>query len=79
VNEGSKYPITSGEKTTAIECNSGYCAVFGTSGNELFINSDSNNNTNSWCYANGASFKLPAAKESQYPSINGGEKKFQLK
>jgi hypothetical protein len=31
VNEGSKYPITSGD-TAAIACWSGYCAGFGTSG-----------------------------------------------
>lgn len=43
VNEGSKYPITGGDRT-AIECNSGYCAVFGTNGNELRIWNDSNTN-----------------------------------
>jgi hypothetical protein len=80
VNEGSKYPITSGDKT-AIQCWSGGCAVFGGSvfSDELVIKSDSNNNTNSWCAANGSSFNLPAAKGSQYPSINGGEEHFQLK
>jgi hypothetical protein len=76
VNEGSKYPITSGD-ATAIECWSGVCARFGAW--ELVIASDSTNNTGSWCKANGASFKLPAAKGSQYPSINGGEEYFQLK
>jgi hypothetical protein len=78
VNEGSKYPITSGDRE-AIGCYSGVCAVFGTGGNELCIWSDSNNNTESYCYANRASFKLPPAKGSEYPSINGGEKNFQLR
>jgi hypothetical protein len=76
VNEGSKYPITSGDET-AITCYSSSCAVFGSW--ELGISSDSNNNTDSWCNANGDSYKLPAAKGSQYPSINGGEYNFQLK
>jgi hypothetical protein len=76
VNEGSKYPITSGDET-AIRCESGFCAWFG--GGELVIWSDSNNNNHSNCYANGNGFKLPAAKGSQYPSINGGENNFQLK
>jgi hypothetical protein len=76
VNEGSKYPITSGD-TRAIECWSGWSAVFGDW--ELRIFSDSNNNTDSYCNATRASFMLPASKGSQYPSINGGEKNFQLK
>jgi hypothetical protein len=76
VNEGSKYPINSGD-TTAIICNSGRCAWFGDW--ELRISSDSNNNINSFCSANRASFKLPAAKGSQYPSINGGKRDFHLK
>jgi hypothetical protein len=76
VNEGSKYPITSGD-TTAITCGSDYCARFG--GGELVIDSDSNNHTYSFCNANRASFKLLAAKGSQYPSINGGERNFKLK
>jgi hypothetical protein len=78
VNEGSKYPITSGD-TTAIVCCSGACAMFGAWGDELVIYSDSNINTRSYCSSNGASFKLPAGKGSQYPSINGGEKNFKLK
>jgi hypothetical protein len=76
VNEGSKYPITIGDRT-AIVCWGGWCAVFGWG--ELRIYSDSNNNTSSNCIANCASFKLPAAKGSRYPSINGGESNFQLK
>ena len=52
--------------------------MFGTYG-ELGIASDSNNNTDSYCNANGTSFKLPAAKGSKGPSINGGEFNFQLK
>jgi hypothetical protein len=46
---------------------------------ELCIYRDSNDNTDSWCYANRASFMLPAGKGSEYPSINGGEHNFQLK
>jgi hypothetical protein len=76
VNEGSKYPITSGGER-AISCHSWYCALFGYG--ELVIWGDSNNNTGSWCDANGDSFKLPAAKGSNHPSINGGEQNFQLK
>ena len=76
VNEGSKYPITSGGGG-AIWCGSGYCAVFGR--DELVIGSNSNNNTYSFCNANLDSFKLPAAQGSEYPSINGGEEYFQLK
>jgi hypothetical protein len=78
VNEGSKYPITSGD-TEAIQCYSDWCPCFGAGGNELAILSDSNNNTSSYCEANGASYKLPAAKGSKEPSINGGEHNFQLK
>jgi hypothetical protein len=76
VNEGSKYPITSGY-TNAILCYSGICAVFGEG--ELVICTDSNNNTNSTCNANYSSFKLPGAKGSQYPSINAGEYNFKLR
>ena len=36
VNEGSKYPVTSGDRV-AIRCGSGWCAVFGTCGDELVI------------------------------------------
>jgi hypothetical protein len=82
VNEGRKYPITS-KKREAIGCQASFCALFGVF--ELAILSDSNNNTDSWCASNkpsfeyGSSFKLPAAKGSQYPSMNGGEFSFQLK
>ena len=80
MNEGRKYPITSRDRT-AIKCNSGCCAVFGGSAYcwDLVINNDSNNNTKSYCRAEEDSFKLPAAKGSQYPSINGGQMYFQLK
>ena len=80
VNEGSKYPIT-GEDSEAIGCNSGYCAAFGGTGGsrDLVIRSDSKNNTSSYAYANLESFKLPAAKGSEYPSMNGGKNNFQLK
>jgi hypothetical protein len=75
VNEGSKYPINSGDRV-AIECYNGWCARFGEWGNVLGISSDSNNNTDSYCQANHYSFNLPAAKGSLYPSINGGDKNF---
>jgi hypothetical protein len=61
VDEGSKYPITSG-KRTAIDCDSRWCARFGTNGEELAISSDSNKNTDSFWNANDDSFKLPEAK-----------------
>jgi hypothetical protein len=61
----------------AIRCASGWCAVFGNY--ELEICSDSNNSNLSYCNANYDCFNLPAAKGSQYPSINGGEEYFQLK
>ena len=61
----------------AIICHSYWCAWFGVC--ELVIFSDSNNNTLSFCQANKDSFKLPAAKGSQYPLINGGDRNFQLK
>jgi hypothetical protein len=73
VNEGSKYSITSGD-ARAIECYIGWCAVFGWG--ELYIVSDSNNNTDSYCLANSYNYKLPAAEGSQYPSINGGDYNF---
>jgi hypothetical protein len=60
VNLGCKYPITGGDRT-AIECKSGFCAVFGTDGNELRISNNANNNNDSFCLANGISFKLPVA------------------
>ena len=76
--EGSIYPITSGERD-AIYCRRECCAVFGGSGGfELGIDNDSNKKISSYCKANGNSFKLTAAKESEFPSINGGEKYFQL-
>jgi hypothetical protein len=80
VNEGSKYPIT-GDDAEAIGCNSGYCAAFGGTGGQrdLVIRSDSNSNSTSYCYANYDSFKLPPARGSEGPSINGGENNFQLK
>ena len=76
MNEGSKYPITGGEEK-AIGFYSRCCAEFGD--RELLIASYSNNNTESWCVANRDSFKLPAAKGSESPSMNGGEHYFQLK
>ena len=76
MNEDSKYPITRGDKE-AITSYSSWCARFGD--DEFVILSDSNNNNDSYCNANGESFKLPPAKGSKYPSINGGEQDFQLK
>ena len=75
VNERSKYRITSGAND-AIRCYSSYSAWFGGRWGALVIASDSNNNTDSYCHANRASFKLPAAKGSNYPSINEGEHNF---
>ena len=75
VNEGSKYPITSGDET-AIRCSSIWCAWFAADWGELVIHSYSNNITYNRCCANRESFKLPAAKGSKYPSINGGEECF---
>jgi len=51
VNEGSKYPITSGDKE-AIRCHKDFCALFGTCGRELGIYSGSNNQSYNVCYAN---------------------------
>ena len=76
VNESTKYPIIRGDRV-AIRCHEGWCAMFGDA--ELVIFTDSNNRTRSWCIANGDSFKLPTAQGSEYPSLNGGEKIFQLK
>jgi hypothetical protein len=73
-----KYPFTGGD-SKAMECLSGWCAVFGDRGCELAIWSDSNIKTSSFCSANEPSFNLSAAKGTKYPSINGGEKKFQVK
>jgi hypothetical protein len=82
VNEGSKYPITQGDRD-AINCDSQCCAVFGKGSCDLVILSDSNNNTESYCYANSPSFNLPPAKgegcEMSSSSINGGKKKFTTK
>jgi hypothetical protein len=79
VNEGSKYPITEGDRD-AIGCYSGLCALFGAGGMELVIYPDSINNTKSWCQANMNSFKLPQATgkddEKDSSSINGGKFNF---
>ena len=73
VNEGSKYPITGGDKV-AVVYNRDYCAMFG--GGDLVIHSESNKNTHSGCYARSASFMMPGIL---YPLMNGGEEHFQLK
>jgi hypothetical protein len=83
VNEGSKYPITGGDRD-AIICASGFCALFGGSdGCDLVIHIDSNNNTLSYCFANMPSFKLPPAKgegcEKYSSSINGEKTRFTSK
>jgi hypothetical protein len=79
VNEGSKYPITGGDRL-AIGCYSGYCALFGANGDEVTIMSDSNINNDSWCKADLPSFKLPVGKgqgfEKDSSSINGGKVNF---
>jgi hypothetical protein len=83
VNEGTKYPITGGDRG-AIQCHSRYCAVFGTFGQcDLVIYSGSNSNNESYCHSNEPSFWLPAAegvgcvKDSS--SINGGKEFFKSK
>jgi hypothetical protein len=83
VNEGSKYPITGGDRK-AIECWDGFCALFGTGGScDLVIHSDSNINYDSGCYAQEPSFNLPPAKgegcEKKSSSINGGKVRFKSK
>jgi hypothetical protein len=82
VNEGSKYPIT-GRDRDAINCDSGYCPVFGRESCDLGISSDSNKNTNSGCFANQPCFNLPPAKgegcEEYSSSINGGKVDFRSK
>jgi hypothetical protein len=61
VNEGSKYPIT-GRDRDAINCDSVYCAVFGTSSHcDLLIYSESNYSAKSACFANQPCFNLPHA------------------
>jgi hypothetical protein len=82
VNEGSKYPITRGDRD-AIGCYS-YCgAKFGKYTGDLEIASESNKNSDSRCRANQPSFNLPAAKakgsDKKSSSINGGKKKFKSK
>jgi hypothetical protein len=83
VNEGSKYPVTAGGESNAIRCDSGYCALFGTGGWDIWISSESNNNTSSGCRAIMPSFKLPAAKgkgcENDSSIINGGKYRFKSK
>jgi len=80
VNEGTKYPIADGGGKSAIGCVKSHCARFGTGATELVISSDSNDNTDSYCHANHASFNLPKAKgmlgEKDSSSINGGKKHF---
>ena len=83
MNEGSKYPITGGDRQ-AIRCGSHFCAGFGKGvWIDLGIYSDSNNNTDSECFANKPSFKLPPAKgkdcEEGSSSINGGKSHFKSK
>ena len=48
--------------------------LWGSSATELVIGTDSNNNTASLCQANRDSFKMLAAKGSQYTSMQRGEK-----
>jgi hypothetical protein len=82
VNEGSKYPITGGDRD-AINCDRDRCEVFGKGFCDLVIGSDSNNNSNSGCYTNEPSFNLPPAKgegcEEFSSSINGGKRNFKSK
>lgn len=82
VNEGNKYPITVDHRK-AIECRTGFCALFGTAGNELVIESESNNGRASYCNPNRDSFNLPKANgwfsEKDSSTINGGSKNFTSK
>jgi hypothetical protein len=78
VNEGRKHPITGADRS-AISCNSDFCALFGTEGNELVIWSDANCNTDSYCLAKNPSFNLPSPKGKEGPSMNGGEEDFKVK
>jgi len=78
VNEGRKYPNTLGGRD-AIRCDFDQCATFGYGGNELEIDSESNDVGENFCNANGKTFKLPAAGKNGGPSMNGGEKKFLVK
>jgi hypothetical protein len=86
---GSKYPITSGERI-AIRSRSDSGAKFGEDEIVIYsyyneetcaprLNFDRFKYTQGKCRKNGASFMLPAAKGSQYPSIAGGEETFLLK
>ena len=84
VNEGIKYPITSGDNNSIL-CRSDFCAVFGTGGNfcDLAIFSYSNNNNSSYCKPNRPSYNLPLASgwfsQKDSSSINGGDKNFKIK
>ena len=82
MNEGSKYPITRGDRE-AIGCYS-YCGPkFGKYTGDLEIANESNKYSDSRCRANQPSFNLPAAKakgsDKKSSSINGGKKKFKSK
>jgi hypothetical protein len=53
--------------------------LWGSGATELVIGTDSNNNTASLCQASRDSFKMLAAKGSQYPTMHREKKQFQLK
>jgi BTB/POZ domain-containing protein KCTD9 len=76
VNENRKFPIMRGG-IDAIERRSDLCAVFGDY--ELSIYGYSNSTLSSYCLSNRDSFNLPSAKGRKEPSMNGGERNFQLK
>ena len=79
MNEGSKYPIASGDRD-AIYCDSTCCAAFGSEKKlALVIQSDSNTSFPHFCNANCETFNLPAAEGSEDASINGGKLHFKLK
>ena len=81
VNEQNKYPIASADHT-AIRFEYKYCALFGTDYKaDLYICSNSNSCSDSWCVASMPSFKLPPSKNGEYGSsvINGGKTCFTSK
>ena len=53
--------------------------LWGSGATELVIGTDSNNNTASLCQAKRDSFKMLAAKGSQYPTMHREKQQFQLK
>ena len=78
MNDGSKYPIK-GAELAAISCHYLGSAMFGAGGCELTIASESNKGYPSSFSEYSSSFNLPKAKDSKFPSMNGGKEEFRLK